>query len=164
MLLKCGRWLIATLFQVTGARRIFPCWDELMFKATFKIAIKHSDNYTSLSNMPGRIIRTQMEVLLTSFKETPIISTYNVAVILSQLDNIFHFNNNTWYQQSQSPYIIFAQNFGNDVMQYMKFKWKNFNITTLKHVVIPSFPYESMEYLGLVLYRYYKKNNIIIIY
>jgi len=141
---------------------MFPCWDELMFKATFNITIKHFYNYESLSNMPKKYIKTQINnMLLTFYKETPIISIYNVAIILSQLVDISYFYKNTWYHPSQSSFIIFAQNFADDVMQHMKSKWKNFNITTLNHVVIPNFPYESMEYLGLVLYRYYKKNNII---
>jgi len=138
---------------------VFPCWDELMFKATFNITINHFYNYVPLSNTPIRNIKAQKEnMLLTSFKETPIISIYNVAIILSQLVDISYvFKNNKWYHPPQSSYIIFAQNFGDDVMQHMKSKWKNFNITTLNHVVIPNFPYESMEYLGLILYRYYKK-------
>jgi len=41
-------------------------------------------------------------------------------------------------------------------MEHMKSKeWKNFNITTLKHVVIPNYPYESREYFGVIFYRYY---------
>jgi len=154
MSLKCHRRFVATVFEV-GARRVFPCLDEPMFKTTFNITMKHFLNFFSLSNMPAKNIETQTYMILTSFNETPVISTYAVAITLLELTDISLFNN-TWYHKLPSPYIKFLGYLVNNVTEHMKSKeWKNFNITTLKHVAIPNYPYESREYFGLIFYRYY---------
>jgi len=135
---------------------VFPCLDEPMFKATFNITIKHFFYYRSFSNMPVRNTKTQGNMILTSFDKTPVISTYAVAITLLQFVDTSSFDKMEWYHQERSPYINFLGYFVNDVMEYIKSKeWKNFNITTLKHVLIPNYPYESREYFEFIFYRYY---------
>jgi len=147
-------------FQPIGARRLFPCWDEPRFKATFNITIKHSSLYTALSNMPARDIKTEEGMKLTYFEETPLSSTYAIAIILlSPFKFQLPFNDLfiNWYVTVMRiiPYIEFAANSVIAVMHHMKYEWKIFDSSTLSHIVIPGFLHESTESEGLMFYRYY---------
>lgn len=44
--------LLTTAFGLTGARRVFPCYDEPIFKTPFNISVARYSNQTAISNMP----------------------------------------------------------------------------------------------------------------
>ena len=46
------RWVLATDLEPSGARRIFPGWDEPAFKATFSLSVVVPANFRAVSNMP----------------------------------------------------------------------------------------------------------------
>lgn len=46
------KWVGVTYFKPNHARRAFPCFDELTFKAQFSISLGRSADYKSVSNMP----------------------------------------------------------------------------------------------------------------
>ena len=46
------RMMIATQFQISGARMTFPGFDEPAFKAKFEISIGRWRNQSAISNMP----------------------------------------------------------------------------------------------------------------
>uniref|UniRef100_A0A914WMC4 Uncharacterized protein n=1 Tax=Plectus sambesii TaxID=2011161 RepID=A0A914WMC4_9BILA len=76
---------LLTQFQPAGARRVFPCFDEPNFKATFDITVQLNgfpDIRTVLSNMPLKenYVDDSLTTQTYKFKRTPIMSSYLVAI------------------------------------------------------------------------------------
>lgn len=77
--------LLATQFESHHAREVFPCIDEPEAKATFNLTLKTETGVTALSNMP---ITQQAEVenkLVTTFDQSPKMSTYLLAFVVGEV-------------------------------------------------------------------------------
>ena len=51
-IIETFRWVGGTQMEPTDARRVFPCFDEPNYKATFQVTVGHWAALTALSNMP----------------------------------------------------------------------------------------------------------------
>jgi puromycin-sensitive aminopeptidase len=70
----------ATQFEQADARRAFPCFDEPEFKARYRIGLVHPAGLMAVANMPvASEERLADGRTLTTFEETPPISSYLVA-------------------------------------------------------------------------------------
>ena len=79
-----GRYLAVSQLQPVDARRVFPGFDEPIYKAVFKISIEHGKEFSALSNMP-EIEMTSLDAKWTRtvFDVTPKMSTYILAFVVS---------------------------------------------------------------------------------
>jgi aminopeptidase N len=81
--------MIATELEPADARRIFPCWDEPAFKASFEPALTVPQNFLAVSNMPiaheepvgGNMKRV-------AFGATPRMSTYLFVLVAGDLERL----------------------------------------------------------------------------
>ena len=80
--------MLGTQFEATDARRMFPCWDEPVFRARFQLTVVVPENFTAISNMPiekeskvegGKEIR---------FGATPPMASYLNVFCAGELDSI----------------------------------------------------------------------------
>lgn len=84
---------VATRTQPAFARHVFPCFDEPALKATFAITLTHDSKYTALSNeqefsrVPVNLGSTNNRTK-TTFHITQKMSTYNVAFVISDFQNL----------------------------------------------------------------------------
>lgn len=147
--------MIAPHIQATGARGLFPCWDEPYFKTTFTISVKHHRKFTALCNMP---IQAQYianhDLMWTHFNETPPISTYQVSIVMS---NSFPFyineNINLLCLERQILWYNYAEQIIKNITLHLESEFNEIKISKMDHITIPNFPYRSMSKLGLIFHR-----------
>lgn len=96
---KSSYWAISSIFQMRGARTVFPCFDHPLLKATFRVCIEHSNDTTVASNSPlEKKITLNNNRLLDCFVNTLKIPVYVLSIAL--LNN---FSNVT--DTIDSPYV-----------------------------------------------------------
>ncbi len=63
--------MLSTQFEATDARRMFPCWDEPAFRATFLLTVTVPTSWATVGNMPiaGRAVHGQSATV--SFSAIP---------------------------------------------------------------------------------------------
>lgn len=82
-----SRFLAATQFEATDARRAFPCWDEPAFKAIFAATLAIDPSLTAVSNTPIVSERREAGKKVLQFADTIRMSTYLVAFVVGELES-----------------------------------------------------------------------------
>ena len=81
--------MISTQLEPADARRIFPCWDEPAFKATFALTVTVPQNFLAVSNMP---IESEEPLAggnkRVTFPPTPKMSSYLFVLSAGELERI----------------------------------------------------------------------------
>jgi aminopeptidase N len=70
--------LLSTQFEQTDARRMFPCWDEPAFRATYQLTVTVPAALTVVSNMPIAKRTTHGALATTRFERSPKMPSYLV--------------------------------------------------------------------------------------
>jgi aminopeptidase N len=80
--------LLTTQMESTDARRMFPCWDEPAFRATFRLRTTQPAAWTAISNMPvtGRVVHGKLAT--TTFERSPSMPSYLVEYTSGDLQGI----------------------------------------------------------------------------
>ncbi|XP_077977850.1 aminopeptidase N-like [Glandiceps talaboti] len=161
------RYVVVSKLEPTYSRRVFPSFDEPAMKATFDIIIKHRTIRSALSNMPVIRNETDGDWNTAYFDTTPIMSTYLVAVVVSD----FVYKEKTtksgvkfrvWAMQEMIHTTDFSLEFGVATLDYFEEMWNiSYSLPKLDMVALPVFTSGAMENWGLVTYTdirmYYDK-------
>jgi aminopeptidase N len=78
--------LFGTQMEATDARRMFPNWDEPVFRARFALTVKVPSNFMAVSNMPiaeEKAIGNGLKQV--RFGETPSMASYLVVLVAGEL-------------------------------------------------------------------------------
>jgi len=80
--------LLSTQFEATDARRMFPCWDEPAFRATYQLSVTTPAALTSYSNTPVTKRDVHGASATTAFARTPKMSSYLVEFSAGDLAHV----------------------------------------------------------------------------
>ncbi|XP_067217254.1 glutamyl aminopeptidase-like isoform X1 [Linepithema humile] len=116
--------LIETGVEIIKGRQLFPCRNELAIKSTFKIAVKHHEKFTVLSNMPIRAkYKNDSTMIWTDFEKSFLISAQNIAVVITTFTNkttVQNTNVTIWYRPSAMQSIFTARMIMEIIMYYFR--------------------------------------------
>ncbi|XP_070558842.1 aminopeptidase N-like [Ptychodera flava] len=156
------RYLASTQLETTYARRVFPSFDEPSFKATFGITVVHRNSRSAISNMP--IVRNEIdgEWNTTMFDTTVVMSTYLVAIVVSDFeyketvtDHGIQFR--VWSTADNLIATEYALEFGSECLTYFEDLWGiPYPLPKMDMIALPMFSSGAMENWGLITYRDYR--------
>uniref|UniRef100_A0A7N2R7C8 Aminopeptidase n=1 Tax=Quercus lobata TaxID=97700 RepID=A0A7N2R7C8_QUELO len=150
--------MAVTQFKPDDARRCFPCWDEPACKATFKITLDVPSELVARSNMPIIEEKVVGDLKTVSYQESPIMSTYSVAIVVGLFDYVEHLTSDgvkvrVYCQVGKVNPGKFALDVAVRTLElYEEYFAMPYSLPKLDMVAIPDFAFGSMENYGLVTY------------
>jgi len=154
------KYMAITQFSPTDARRMFPCWDEPLFKATFRTSIIRDPSTISLSNMPLMATVHQPDSLeRDNFGTTLKMSTYLIAVVNFDFPKSIKKTKNGVQVSLHAPQIqmnqtSYALDAAVDALEFHEaFLKVPFPLTKLDIVAVGDFAFGAMENWGLMTFR-----------
>ncbi|XP_072037073.1 aminopeptidase N-like [Amphiura filiformis] len=156
------RWIAATFFSPTNARRAFPCFDEPGLKANFTFSITHRQGYMALANMneagppePG----PSDGWLTTRFLTTPKMSTYIICYTV--MDFVYKETYTTsgvriraWSREEVIDGVTYGMDLHRDILQYYEQYFDfSFPLAKIDVVALSDFLPSAMENWGLITYK-----------
>ena len=157
------KYLAATQFEATDARRAFPCWDEPAKKAAFEVtlvipsALKAISNTPIVSESPARPGITELR-----FAETPVMSTYVLAFLVGDLISIESQYQGAgastrvavWTTPGKEEQGRFALDTSVKLLTFFNdYFGIPYPLEKLDHIALPDFAAGAMENWGAITYR-----------
>jgi aminopeptidase N len=157
---KDGSVIIGTQFESHHAREAFPCIDEPEAKAIFDVSIT-SDAPVVLGNMPRqRVVDNKDGTKTTNFATSPVMSTYLVAFVTGDLQNVTTSMQDgteisVWSSKDHDiESLVFPLEVAVKVTEFFNdYFGVAYPLPKCDHVALPDFSSGAMENWGLITYR-----------
>ncbi|XP_026671363.1 thyrotropin-releasing hormone-degrading ectoenzyme-like, partial [Ceratina calcarata] len=150
-----------TQFEPSYARLVFPCWDEPIYKAKFNISLTHDKTQQAISNMDVLKTEEEDDKITTSFKETPVMSTYLLAFVIGNYqfkeDKVGNFTYRVWARENYINRTDYILKTGRQIVErmnlYTNISYETYMPDKLDQAMVRVFfPSLGMENWGLVIY------------
>jgi puromycin-sensitive aminopeptidase len=151
----------ATQMEPTDARRMFPCFDEPDFKATFKLKVSVDRGNTAISN--GAVAKEEKQTAsakrIVEFAATPKMSTYLVTLIVGPFASTPPLVSGSvpirvWAVRGSEKLGIYARNAAAKMMPFfINYFAQPYPGTKLDFIAVPEFEAGAMENLGAITFR-----------
>ncbi|HXA47100.1 MAG TPA: M1 family metallopeptidase [Burkholderiaceae bacterium] len=150
--------LLTTQFESTDARRMFPCWDEPVFRATYQLSATMPVSLTAVSNMPiaKRVVHGALAT--TIFERSPVMASYLVEYSAGDLAKISAESNGTKLNvyaiksQEQDGKLALA-NTQQILADYNDYFGVPFPLPKLDSIAVPGGFTGAMENWGAITYN-----------
>jgi len=160
---ESNKLVICTQLEPTYARRVFPCFDDPIYKSTFELSVKLYDNaYNCISNMPIKKINTALDYKIYIFDKTPLMSTYLLCVVIGDIVPVLSkplitssgVLINGYCLKEHVKYMKWAIKHAKKSIEYFE-KWFDikYQLPKLDIMSIPNFRSGAMENWGVVTFR-----------
>jgi puromycin-sensitive aminopeptidase len=153
------RWLAATQFEATDARRAFPCWDEPAFKAVFSTTLVVDPALTALSNTAVVSETREAGRKVVRFADTIPMSTYLVAFVVGELEAtdaelVGKAPVRVWCVPGKGRLAALGQDIGVFSLRFFEsYYGQPYPGDKLDLIAIPDFAAGAMENLGAITFR-----------
>lgn len=152
--------IIATQFESHHAREVFPCIDEPEAKATFRLQLTATAGQTVLSNTPVETQAQQGAQSVTTFEQTPRMSTYLLAFAVGDIHCVEGTTKRgiavrTWASLAQpTSFLQYANDRAIQTLDFFEEYFDTpFPLPKCDQIALPDFESGAMENWGLITYR-----------
>ncbi|MCA1827370.1 MAG: M1 family metallopeptidase [Myxococcales bacterium] len=153
--------MAVTQFEAADARRLFPCFDEPLFKARWSIQLVGlPDGVVALGN--GMVTRDSKEPdggRTVQFAETPPLSSYLIALCIGPMgacasEKVRGYEVRTWAVPQKAQMTAFGQQVAVAVLPLLEdYFGQPYAYGKVDQVGVPDFEAGAMENAGCITYR-----------
>jgi aminopeptidase N len=151
--------ILATEMEPADARRLLPCWDEPVFRATFKLTVDVPQRFKAFSNTP--VVRRQNlgnAMQRVAFGATPKMASYLLVLVAGELErSVVHQDGveigvvTTAGKQGSSGYALASSQAL--LHYYNDYFGTRYPLKKLDHIAVPNGFGGAMENWGGIVYN-----------
>ena len=150
--------LLSTQMEATDARRMFPCWDEPAFRATFHLTVTVPASWATVGNMPIARRAVHGQLATVSFERSPKMPSYLVEFTAGDLREVSAMRGGTrfgvWavagHEQDGAVALASAQQILADYNDYFAHPYP---LPKLDSIAVPGGFSGAMENWGAITYN-----------